>query len=134
MIASSTKKDKIIDLGTITFENINSAPAITSFDLNLADTPVDFYFDRFFFNTKTAFDASINTANLVIPDLSITQPLDLSTENKGLLNNNPIGIELLGTTGNKITLDFDVGGGEVNPQNLTQGELSVKALLRKYPN
>lgn len=125
---------KIITLGTITFEDVNDALANTVIELNLANTPENYYIEKFFFNIQNTFDVAINTTSFVVPDLSINQPIDLSTVSKEILNNSPINIELLGTTANKLALNFDVGGGETNPQNLTTGSITIKALIKKFPN
>ena len=33
-----------------------------------------------------------------------------------------------------MNIVFNIGGGEINPQNLTTGSVTIKALIKKFPN
>lgn len=133
--------EQVIALGTITFADVNTAPASTIIDINLptASIPIGFYLESLFFNTIQAFDAGITSSSLYTTIGSLDYPINLTQviKKKRYAGDGDSGTIIAdGSAINDfaINISFDLGGGELNPQNLTTGEVTIKALIRKFPN
>ncbi len=133
ILISEPKKEMILDLGRITFADINTATATSSIEISLGVTYPNTYIERLFVEVENDFDFTINTSILQIASIGISENLSLTTINKKLFNIGASNDHLAGVNDTKLVIDFNVGGGEVNPQNLTRGILKVKALIKQFP-
>lgn len=125
-----TVAGKIITLGTISFEDINDAPATTDININKAYSLTSgYYVDKLFIIQTEAFDGGL-------------QLQDITDNNSGVSQSIPNGVvekifaPLTYDFGNSFDYhaSFDNGSSETNPQNLTTGLITIKALIKKLPN
>jgi len=127
---------KIIDLGTITYVDINNSPATANITFNLGQLPAGYYIDNIYSDVQEAFDATfnsdengINTSNQTFSYLKLTnvrKDVHLKEFNRYEIADTDLDIIM--------NIVFNIGGGEINPQNLTTGSITVKALIKKFPN
>ena len=128
--------EKVVEIGTIDFNQINALVGVPT-SIVLPFTLSGFgYVVAFYSLIETEFDlGAVNSVELSSTIYNSNQPnLDL-TDDENLtifhienpyLKPNPI-------SDLTLTIDYDLGGGEVNPGNLTQGLIRVKALIKKVP-
>lgn len=128
--------EKVVEIGTIDFNQINALvglPTVITMPLVLNEFG---YVVTFYTLIVEEFDlGAVNSAEITSilygsnqPNLDLTDAENLTifaVENP-LLKPNPI-------SDLTLTIDYDLGGGETNPGNLTQGLILIKALIKKVP-
>lgn len=140
-----SEETKIIELGTITYEDVNNAPSATSVNIYFAnDIPAGTYIENIYAIVENTFnldkikdnEIKFSSANMYLPDGNIAE-FNIKADFSGNYilfqppNNTYIRPEI--SRSSFLKFDFDLGGGEVNPQDFTQGQVIFKALVRKSP-
>lgn len=124
------EQEKVITLGTITFEDINSAPATTDIVINKSYTfPSGYYLDKLFVIQTEVFDGGLQVQEITDNNSGVTATIANEVVEKIFA---PVAYDF----GNSFDYhaSFDNGSSEVNPQNLTTGSITIKALIKKFPN
>lgn len=118
---------KIINLGTITYEDINSAPTDSYLQFTPNELPLDFYIEKIFINQTELFDGGVETIYVSYPDL-----FDVDVSNnvyKSIFD----GVNEIITTDSNLYRTINIQLSSTNPQNLTTGNIVIKALIKKFP-
>ena len=119
---------KIIDLGTITFEDVNAAPAdgtISFTGIITTPLPAGWYVETILVD-KHIFDADITSITFKAGG---DDNINIDNTNSKVAFSGLIKNDQKDTV---PTLDFTFD--TVNPQNLTIGFITIKALIKKFPN
>lgn len=125
---------KITTLGTINYEDINSSPATGDIIIELPnEIPIGYFIERYYISIDTAFiesEADFSETHLNDPFSGDTPNIYLYViQQQTFLQNNLVG-NFSTTYKSSLTITFNA----VNPQNLTTGSITVKALIKKFPN
>lgn len=127
---------KIIDLGSITYADVNAIPVNEIIEFFVNDSiPIDYYVEKLFVNTITTFDGILSGATIEIDSAgSLFDNWEVNTSGKKIYNNNAGGsfVYDISNGTNTIRLSFNIANEADN--GITQGEIIVKALIRKFPN
>jgi hypothetical protein len=134
VILITEPKDEIIfELGTVTYNDINVAAATSLVQVELKGIPSGYYVDKIYQNVTEVFDTIYGSAGVM--SATVSSNLYLGTVGKTVtvasfadtydITNGFNDLEMF--------INFDVGGSEVNPQDLTTGSVNIKALIKKFP-
>lgn len=128
------KDEVILNLGTITYEDINTASASDVIQLPLSSIPANYFIERLYFQIVEVADVALDVLKIKFIDLGFSG-IDYSTSpvSKNIELLTPNTSQLVGSTNNVLEIGFDVGGGEINPRNLEAGVFKIKALIKQYP-
>ena len=129
---------RTITLGTVTYEDINNAPADSEIEINVGLTPPKSFIDKYIITISSVGFDSFQVSQIegikIGYQLKDTvfdgiNNLSASTYNYTFPNNN--GQVVVSGNGSFVILkiNFDKGAGEINPQNFTQGEFTIKAII-----
>lgn len=132
-MVSNLQDEFILTLKQVTYTDINAATATTDIEIPLPNIRPGFYLDKLFVEVTNDFDATINLSTFQLGSIGFSEPIDLLNLNKKMFDVGASNDHLVGITDIKLYIDFNVGGNEVNPQNLTRGIIKVKALIKKFP-
>lgn len=127
-----SEETKIIDLGTVTFNDVNALPAETTVYASLSAIPSGYYPEMFYILGNEAFNGGVLLSELNSPSSLYTNIIKWMPGNdRKTVVKVDIDQETSAINGFNSQLGFTFL--DVNPQNLTTGSVTVKALIRKYP-
>lgn len=127
-----SEETKIIDLGTVTFNDVNALPADTTVYASLSAIPSGYYPEMFYILGNEAFNGGVLPSELNSPSSLYTNIIKWMPGNdRKTVVKVDIDQETSAINGFNSQLGFTFL--DVNPQNLTTGSVTVKALIRKYP-
>ena len=123
-------QERTVELSTITYNDLNNEPA--DMDINVVKNytiPNGYYIDKVFVEVIQPFDVAVAGIDLIVQGAAASfyntnYPYKYWKQNDSSANTD---------TEFMLHTNFDVGNGEVNPQNATQGLIKASALIKKYP-
>lgn len=126
---------KIITLGTVTFEDLNSTGLGENnviIPLDFQNVPVGYYIECFYYDVSEAFDKSMsNDADVAIQDPTLTSTIDITSLGKTVKRTTSIIFPASSeSTGDTFTIHLT----DANDGTATTGSITVKALIKKFPN
>lgn len=127
---------KIIDIGSITYADVNAIPVneIIEFFVD-GSIPINYYVEKLFVNTITTFDGILSGVTIEIDnDDSLFDSWEANTSGRRVYGSDAgggFGYDISDGT-NTIRLSFNTANEADN--GVTQGEIIVKALIKKFPN
>ncbi len=126
-IYDNFQPERVVTLGGISPTDINSSPASNVIVFTLpTDIPIGYYVDGLYPYIGEAFDADISEIRILLPQGEI--PIDLGSFYSFYRNTTPAFYsETTGSVFVQITFS------DVNPQNLSEGEFRLLAILKKFP-
>lgn len=131
----NSEKEQTIILGTVTYQDVNAADAITDIFFDLNQIPTGYYPEVIYQTTEIFYVggvfADINSAGVQSAATGVNTNAYLDTAANTL--SNVTLADYANVTQDYNDLQFRISFNDVNTKNLTAGKIVIKALIKKFP-
>lgn len=131
----NSEKEQTIILGTVTYQDVNAADAITDIFFDLNQIPRGYYPEVIYQTTEIFYVggvfADINSAGVQSAATGVNTNAYLDTAANTL--SNVTLADYANVTQDYNDLQFRISFNDVNTKNLTAGKIVIKALIKKFP-